>query len=185
MNYAWTEERIEQAKTLWIEGKSAAQIAAMMPGNLTRNAVIGKINRMGLQRRAPARLYKQTNTRITRPALRAPVKPKPVKVAKPPKATTQAPTPINVLSPNARPWMERKAGECAWPIGERYALLSCCNPVSERGWCAGHFAVGTVEKQPRPLRASSAPFFTRHDRTQPVAIPTQPEPTAWDQGRAA
>lgn len=48
---AWTEERVEQLKTLWAEGLSAAQIANKM-GGVTRNAVIGKVHRLGLSGRA-------------------------------------------------------------------------------------------------------------------------------------
>jgi len=47
----WTDERVEQLKTLWIEGFSASQIASQL-GGVTRNAVIGKIHRLGLSGRA-------------------------------------------------------------------------------------------------------------------------------------
>ena len=48
---AWTEDRVELLKTLWAEGLSAAQIANKM-GGVTRNAVIGKVHRLGLSGRA-------------------------------------------------------------------------------------------------------------------------------------
>ena len=52
---AWTEERVEELKKLWAEGHSASQIAARM-GGVTRNAVIGKVHRLGLSgRAAPAK----------------------------------------------------------------------------------------------------------------------------------
>src|SRR3954471_17849588 len=44
----WTEERIERLTKLWTEGFSASQIAADLGGGLTRNAVLGKANRLGL-----------------------------------------------------------------------------------------------------------------------------------------
>jgi GcrA cell cycle regulator len=51
----WTEERVEQLKSLWAEGLSASQIARVL-GGVTRNAVIGKVHRFGLAGRAgPAR----------------------------------------------------------------------------------------------------------------------------------
>src|SRR5271166_4315209 len=51
----WTDERVEQLKSLWTEGLSASQIARVL-GNVTRNAVIGKVHRLGLAgRAAPAR----------------------------------------------------------------------------------------------------------------------------------
>lgn len=47
---AWTDERVEILKKLWIEGLSASQIA-MELGDVTRNAVIGKVHRLGLSGR--------------------------------------------------------------------------------------------------------------------------------------
>ena len=46
----WTEDRVELLKKLWSEGYSASQIAAEM-GGVTRNAVIGKVHRLGLSGR--------------------------------------------------------------------------------------------------------------------------------------
>jgi GcrA cell cycle regulator len=45
---SWTDERVEFLSRLWLEGKSASQIAAALGGGLTRNAVIGKVHRLGL-----------------------------------------------------------------------------------------------------------------------------------------
>jgi len=49
----WTQERVEQLMTLWLEGLSASQIAAQM-GGVSRNAVIGKVHRLKLSGRARA-----------------------------------------------------------------------------------------------------------------------------------
>jgi GcrA cell cycle regulator len=49
----WTDERIEQLKKLWADGLSASQIAGEL-GGITRNAVIGKVHRLGLSGRAKA-----------------------------------------------------------------------------------------------------------------------------------
>src|SRR6187399_1191269 len=48
---SWTEERVELLKKLWAEGRSASQIAGRL-GSVTRNAVIGKVHRLGLSGRA-------------------------------------------------------------------------------------------------------------------------------------
>ena len=66
----WSDDRVEQLKTLWTEGLSASQIARAL-GGVTRNAVIGKVHRLGLSGRAapsqPTRpLYKPA--RPPRPA---------------------------------------------------------------------------------------------------------------------
>ena len=47
---SWTDERVEQLKKLWADGLSASQIAAEL-GGVTRNAVIGKVHRLGLSGR--------------------------------------------------------------------------------------------------------------------------------------
>ena len=48
---AWTDDRVEKLKTMWTEGNSASQIAKEL-GGVTRNAVIGKVHRLGLSNRA-------------------------------------------------------------------------------------------------------------------------------------
>jgi GcrA cell cycle regulator len=50
---SWTDDRIEQLKSLWTEGLSASHIARVM-GGISRNAVIGKVHRLGLAGRASA-----------------------------------------------------------------------------------------------------------------------------------
>jgi GcrA cell cycle regulator len=48
---SWTDERVELLKKLWSDGLSASQIANEL-GSVTRNAVIGKVHRLGLSGRA-------------------------------------------------------------------------------------------------------------------------------------
>ena len=47
---SWTDERVELLKKMWSEGQSASQIAKGL-GGVTRNAVIGKVHRLGLSNR--------------------------------------------------------------------------------------------------------------------------------------
>ncbi|MEA3061707.1 MAG: GcrA cell cycle regulator [Sphingomonadales bacterium] len=47
---SWTDERIERLTTLWTQGMTASQIADEL-GGVSRNAVIGKAHRLGLQSR--------------------------------------------------------------------------------------------------------------------------------------
>ncbi len=55
----WTEDRVTTLKKLWAEGLSASQIAKQL-GGVTRNAVIGKVHRLGLAGRAtPSRPAKR------------------------------------------------------------------------------------------------------------------------------
>ncbi|MEO1329166.1 MAG: GcrA family cell cycle regulator [Pseudomonadota bacterium] len=51
---AWTEERVERLKVLWSEGLTASQIAQELGEGVSRNAVIGKVHRLGLSTRSSA-----------------------------------------------------------------------------------------------------------------------------------
>src|SRR5258707_11485615 len=64
---SWTEERVELLKTLWADGLSASQIAAEL-GGVTRNAVIGKVHRLGLSGRAKSPSSTVPRVRKARPA---------------------------------------------------------------------------------------------------------------------
>ncbi len=50
---SWTDDRVEKLKQLWGDGMSASQIAKAL-GGVTRNAVIGKVHRLGLSNRGTA-----------------------------------------------------------------------------------------------------------------------------------
>jgi GcrA cell cycle regulator len=63
----WTEERVELLKKLWADGLSASQIAAEL-GGVTRNAVIGKVHRLGLSGRAKSPSSAVPRVRKARPA---------------------------------------------------------------------------------------------------------------------
>ena len=47
---SWNDDRVELLKKMWAEGQSASQIAKEL-GGVTRNAVIGKVHRLGLSNR--------------------------------------------------------------------------------------------------------------------------------------
>ena len=47
---SWTPERESKLKALWKKGHTASQIASLI-GGTTRNAVIGKANRLNLEAR--------------------------------------------------------------------------------------------------------------------------------------
>lgn len=51
---SWTDDRVERAAELWVAGHSASEVAKAI-GGTSRNAVIGKMNRLGLFRSAPSR----------------------------------------------------------------------------------------------------------------------------------
>jgi GcrA cell cycle regulator len=47
----WTDRRVDRLCTLWKDGLSARQVAAELGGGVTRNAIIGKVHRLGLAQR--------------------------------------------------------------------------------------------------------------------------------------
>ncbi len=59
---SWNDERVEMLKKLWSEGLSASQIASRL-GTVTRNAVIGKVHRLGLSGRATTSRMKSPRPR--------------------------------------------------------------------------------------------------------------------------
>ena len=138
---SWTDERVDKLKKLWSEGLSASQIARSL-GEVTRNAVIGKVHRLGLSGRA-------TTSRIDRPrslALRRP--PRPHLVVPEPEVVEEAKLPngdfANVLTV--------KEGMCKWPIGDPSSdeFHFCGNPIGNgTPYCAAH---GRMAYQPAQNR---------------------------------
>ncbi|MBB3691638.1 GcrA family cell cycle regulator [Sphingomonas sp. BK580] len=98
---SWTDERIDTLKTMWEAGQTASQIAEAL-GGVSRNAVIGKAHRLGLQSR-PSPVTTKEEARAAEPAPAVPPvtapKPTPAPVraapapAPPPFATESAPDP--------------------------------------------------------------------------------------------
>ena len=71
---SWTDERIDRLKTMWAEGATASQIADEL-GGVSRNAVIGKAHRLGLER--GRRRSSRARRRKRRPRPPAPKPPSP------------------------------------------------------------------------------------------------------------
>jgi GcrA cell cycle regulator len=95
---SWTDERIERLKAMWAEGSTASQIADEL-GGVSRNAVIGKAHRLGLESRPSPVKAVEEKEKKAKPAP-APKAAKPAPVAKPaePKpAPAAAPRPVPVV----------------------------------------------------------------------------------------
>ncbi|MCB1473576.1 MAG: GcrA cell cycle regulator [Rhodobiaceae bacterium] len=124
----WTDERVELLKKLWADGLSASQIAGEL-GGVTRNAVIGKVHRLGLAGRA-----KSTRSATPRPRAKP-------RAAKPtPRLpqfsgnaalrmdTEELPAPVAVVRPlleeivipveNRATILEINEHRCKWPVGD-------------------------------------------------------------------
>ena len=101
---SWTDERVELLKKMWSEGQSASQIAKEL-GGVTRNAVIGKVHRLGLSNRsggaAPAApAPKPEPNPAAKPAPKPAAKRDPAPAAKP--AEEEEPAPAIVAATPAR-----------------------------------------------------------------------------------
>jgi len=95
---AWTDERIDTLKSMWEKGMTASQIAEKL-GGVSRNAVIGKAHRLGLQSRpSPVK----PNDSEEKPAPKA-AKPAAAPAPAPRPAETRAAAPAPVAAPPAAP----------------------------------------------------------------------------------
>lgn len=145
----WTDERVMLLKRLWVEGKTAAEIAKLM-GGVTRNAVIGKAHRLKLSGRispiqenargdgigkprtvsAPRKAPKQTISRVSNREIIAPVQLPPVEES--------------YCFGDGISLVELKESTCRWPIGDpKEDGFKFCGGPSEEGipYCAHHARV--------------------------------------------
>lgn len=156
---SWTDERVDLLKKLWGEGQSASQIAKEL-GGVTRNAVIGKVHRLGLSNRAgasPAKAAdkKPAKAKADEPAkAAAPPTPKPEPVTAAPKPSLPArkqiipagqplpPQPsANEISPEALASVrevEKKAKRInLMELTERTCKWPIGDPATEEFWFCG------------------------------------------------
>ena len=153
----WTEERVELLKKLWNDGLSASQIAGEL-GGVTRNAVIGKVHRLGMSGRAKTPSSSAGLTRPRKPTvIRAPggfnsVPPVRGNTALVPQmraAPEPRPEPrAELLDPNVVvPFSERvtimelKDSMCRWPMGDpTHADFRFCGLKTDSGvpYCGYH-----------------------------------------------
>ena len=90
---SWTDERVETLKKMWAEGQSASQIAKEL-GGVTRNAVIGKVHRLGLSNRVgPGTPAEDEGTAASATTTAAPIPAAPAKPAPAPRAVAPEPAP--------------------------------------------------------------------------------------------
>jgi GcrA cell cycle regulator len=165
---AWTDERIAQLKAGWEGGMTASQIAEVLGEGVSRNAVIGKAHRLGLESR-PSPVKGSDEAAVT-PAVKKAV----------PAATVIIPLPIAALP---RPVMAKKpvrTGKaartslldlnekiCKWPIGHPGdADFHFCGKGAQAGfpYCTEHCLLAYQAQLPRRDR----------DRRPPPQMPGMP-----------
>ena len=164
----WTDDRVEQLKKLWEGGLSASQIAAEL-GNVTRNAVIGKVHRLGLSGRAKSPASAAPRQRKARPERHL------MRVARPVSRGNTAlahafevefdPDPIafdNVVPISQRlSLLELNEATCHWPIGDPASseFFFCGGKaLTSLPYCAYH---SRIAYQPAGDRRRQPPKQTR------------------------
>jgi GcrA cell cycle regulator len=162
---SWTDERVETLKKLWAEGHSASQIAAEL-GGITRNAVIGKVHRLGLSGRAkspssaaPRPRKPRTAShmlRVTRSSMRGNTAlAHAYELDIDPEAE-----PIDNVIPlgQRRSLLELTEDTCRWPIGDPGSadFYFCGGPaITSLPYCAYH---SRIAYQPANARRDRRPF---------------------------
>ncbi len=154
---AWTDERVEELKQLWAEGLSASQIANRI-GGVTRNAVIGKVHRLGLSGRAtPAAPSRGRHIELAKPAR----EPSEVTVQRAERPYTETvgegpvvePAMLSGGEPATVSTLSRNM--CKWPIGDPAMedFHFCGQPASAgKPYCAHHCEVAFQPAQRRSDR---------------------------------
>ncbi len=143
----WTDERVELLKKLWAEGLSASTIAVEL-GGITRNAVIGKVHRLGLSGRAKSPAASAPRPRKARPASPA---------FRPSRPSVRGNTALALHTATAydldlEPDSDPEPTENVLPIGQRCTILEltedkCHWPIGDPGqtdffFCGGKSVVG-------------------------------------------
>ena len=159
----WTDERVDVLKKLWLDGLSASQIAKQL-GGVTRNAVIGKVHRLGLSGRAapsqPARpVFKAP--RPARPVTTTPSAPRrlaePVVAAAEVSPAPAAPVPVlRPEEPGSATVLTLGAHMCKWPIGDpaTESFSFCGRRSSDGPYCSEH---ARVAYQPQQKKVRNGP----------------------------
>jgi GcrA cell cycle regulator len=139
----WTDERVEILKKLWAEGLSASRIAGEL-GGITRNAVIGKVHRLGLSGRAKSPASSTPRPRKARQSSAA---------FRSPRTSMRGNTALALnAAPGYEPDAESEPTENVVPIGQRCTILEltddkCRWPLGDPGqadfcFCGGKSIVG-------------------------------------------
>jgi GcrA cell cycle regulator len=173
---SWNDERVEALKKLWADGLSASQIAGRL-GGVTRNAVIGKVHRLGLAGRATTSRMKSH-----RPRVRSQVATRRLMKTRPPQANVGNQAFRNLYLADVEPYVP-PAEELVIPMNERKYIQTltetCCRwPIGDPQQPDFHFCgkskiPGLPYCEVHARRAFQPPQARRRDRDL-VPMPTLP-----------
>jgi len=142
---SWTDERVEILKKMWGEGQSASVIAKEL-GGVTRNAVIGKVHRLGLSNRSAGGASKAPAS--DKPAASAKAAPKPKPAPKKPAAPKKAPEPVAAeATAEPAPKPATPARKAIIPAGQPLPPQPSANEISPEALAK----VNEVEKDAKRL----------------------------------
>lgn len=120
---AWPQERVKRFIEMWTEGAAFSLIAAEL--GVSRNAAIGKAQRLGLKR---------SQGKSVGPCKRPPPRLGILRMDKEPLKNIQLVEPAPSLVPSPKSLMELQFGDCRWPIGEFF----CGAPAGKQTYCPYH-----------------------------------------------
>jgi GcrA cell cycle regulator len=135
----WTSERIEQLRNCVASGLSCSQIAAEI--GVTRNAVIGKIHRLGLSPGRPAAPARFCPPRVRSPRLSPQRQFVRLMFAPAPGVAGEKADPRPVESMQRCSLLDLAPDKCRWPVGDpcKADFAYCGNQaVGGFSYCAGH-----------------------------------------------
>jgi GcrA cell cycle regulator len=154
----WTDERVTLLRKLWAEGLSASQIAKQL-GGVTRNAVIGKVHRLGLAGRAtPSRPAKRP-VRTARPRVMGPSAPRLRMPSTMPTVVIPDLEPMKLEDGRAANVLTLSESMCKFPIGDPTDpdFAFCGRGASGGPYCADHARLAYQPSQAKKRRAAGAP----------------------------
>ena len=146
----WTDERVTLLRKLWADGLSASQIAKFL-GGVTRNAVIGKVHRLGLAgRTTPTRPAKRPS-RAPRPRVMSPAAPRLRLPPLAPAADVPQLAPLMFDDGRHADVLSLRETMCKFPIGDPTdaAFAFCGRPSCSGPYCSHH---ARLAYQPAPAR---------------------------------
>lgn len=166
----WTQDRTAILTKMWTEGCSASQIAHSL-GGVSRNAVIGRAHRMGLERRKPSFPAPRTpSPKHPFTAVKRAPGPSPrVHVLAPP-----IPLAVDPVPETGKLFTERRFNQCAWPMTEPSEnMMACCKPIVRGSYCGEHAARAYTNSAPRkatvlPTHHFDLPKHNQGRRLAPV-----------------
>jgi len=150
----WTEERVALLRKLWAEGLSASQIAKQL-GGVTRNAVIGKVHRLGLAGRAtPSRPAKRP-VRVSRPRSIGPSAPRLRPLSSLPAVTIPDLEPLKFEDGKAASVLTLSDAMCKYPIGDPTdpGFAFCGRAAACGPYCQDHARLAYQPSQAKKRRS--------------------------------